>query len=71
MHHHGVGETNDAGYGNDVADEIQFVVDGAVDRIRSGHQKNRIAVSGGGMYYSLGCNVAVSPRSVFNDERLA
>jgi hypothetical protein len=72
MHHHDVGKADDACYRNDVADEIeiQFVVDGNVDRIRRGNQEKGMTV-GGGAHHDLGCDVAISPRPVFNDERLA
>src|SRR5207247_7966913 len=70
--HHHEREADDARDGGDVAEknEIEFVVEGRVDRVRRTCDEERIAVRGR-PHDRLGSDIVAATRAVFDDERLA
>ena len=72
MHHHDVGEANDARDRLHLLDEIEIelVVERGVDRVRRSDQQQRVAVRRGPQHL-LGGDIGAAARPVLDDERLA
>src|SRR5215475_532602 len=72
IYHHDEREADDARDGGDVAEknEIEFVVEGRVDRIRRTCDEERIAVRRR-PHDRLGSDIVAATRAVFDDELLA
>src|SRR5262245_43645614 len=72
IYHHDEREADDARDGGDVAEknEIEFVVQGRVDRVRRSCDEERIAVRRR-PHDRLGSDIVAATRAVFDDELLA
>src|SRR5215472_1387380 len=72
IYHHDEREADDACDGGDVAEknEIEFVVEGRVNRVRRTCDEERIAVRGR-RHDRLGSDIVAATRAVFDDELLA
>ena len=71
IHHHDIGDANNACDRRDIAKEIEIeiVVERCVDRGRSVGEQERVAVSGR-VDHDFSCEVGRGSRPVFDDKRL-